>query len=101
MLISSNPKDPQNPYSYTPVECIFDDKLNFKTFDYKWKETCNPWKPVIDTALAKRLINMSITLYIAAGAQGYARTDIRMDKNGIFFYSPFFFLIFLECAYYK
>lgn len=82
VLVSSNPNNDQDPYSYRPVECVFDDTLNFKTFDYKWKGTRNPWVSVQDDALAKRLTDMTKALYVAAKASGYARSDIRMDKDG-------------------
>lgn len=82
VLVSSNPNNYQDPYSYRPVECIFDDSINFKTFDYKWKDSKNPWVPVNDDVLAKKLIDMTKALFVAAKASGYARSDIRMDKDG-------------------
>jgi len=65
------------------VECMFrDEKVNFKTFDYKWKGGKNPWKLVEDKALSARLQELTASLYVAIGGQGYARTDIRMDGAG-------------------
>ncbi|MFO0757094.1 MAG: ATP-grasp domain-containing protein [Byssovorax sp.] len=82
VLIASNPADENDPILYRPVECIFDSPEEFKTFDYKWRGTKNPWIRCEDDALSEALQAMTRTLYLALGGTGYARTDIRMDAEG-------------------
>jgi D-alanine-D-alanine ligase len=83
VLIVGNAKNPQDPIAFRPVECVFDEHLNFKTFDYKWKgEAKNPWIPVKDEELGNKLKEISKQMYLAIGCDGYARTDVRMDAQG-------------------
>jgi len=82
VFVASNPEDEHNPLVFKPVECLFDTKVNFKTFDYKWKGSKNPWKLVEDPTLIERLQYMTKELFLAMGGEGYGRTDIRMDSNG-------------------
>ncbi len=85
VLICSNPENPQNPITFLPVECVFQ-SVNFKTFDYKWKGAKNPWLPVKDPILQEKLKGITKELFLALGGDGYARTDIRMDKDGNLFF---------------
>lgn len=87
VLVSSNAADERAPHTYRPVECVFGEDENFKTFDFKWRSGVrNPWKPVTDEALARRLQEMTVLAYLGLGGSGYARSDIRMDREGNLFF---------------
>jgi len=81
VLISSNIKNVQDPISYTPVMCTFPNDCNWKTFQFKWQASQNPWTMVTDTALVKELQDISKQMYVAMQVEGFARTDIRMDAK--------------------
>lgn len=79
-LVASEPSGGE--VLYQPVECVFAPGLGFKTFDYKWRSSKNPWIPCTDPAIARALAEMTRTVYRALGGNGYARSDIRMDAEG-------------------
>jgi D-alanine-D-alanine ligase len=82
VLIASNPDDEQRPRLYRPVECMLDPAVPFKTFDFKWKGSANPWIPCHEEPLVEALHAMTRTLFLALGGDGYARTDLRLDPEG-------------------
>jgi len=83
-LVCSNPRNEKDPLTFKPVECLFD-SINFKTFEYKWNGAKNPWITVDDETLSKKLQEITKEMFLAMGGEGYARTDIRMDKDGNLF----------------
>lgn len=91
VFIVSNPDNEKEPIVYPPVECIFPPGLNFKTFDFKWKPfqgQTNPWIPCGSHVPAEKISEMqqmTTSLFIALGGNGYARSDIRMDSEGRLF----------------
>ena len=36
VLVAENPKDKNEPFAFTPVECIFSPGETFKHYDLKW-----------------------------------------------------------------
>ncbi|MEQ8464159.1 hypothetical protein [Coleofasciculus sp. E1-EBD-02] len=90
--------DSQQPESlkiYPPIELVFQSSLpeteQFRSYDNFWGEhleesassssepfyRCQP----IASDLSERLCNLSKRAYCAVGGNGYARVDIRMDKD--------------------
>ncbi|MFB2880564.1 hypothetical protein [Floridanema aerugineum] len=90
--------DSQQPKSlkiYPPIELVFQSSLpetqQFRSYDNFWSEHleesassssepfyhCQP----IASDLSERLCNLSKRAYCAIGGNGYARVDIRMDKD--------------------
>ncbi len=86
VLIASNPDDEANPLLYRPVECLLDPEVPFKTFDFKWRNSVNPWIPCHEEALVAELQAVTRTLFLALGGTGYARTDLRLDPEGRLFF---------------
>ncbi|MFN8522125.1 MAG: SET domain-containing protein-lysine N-methyltransferase [Chloroflexota bacterium] len=83
VLVASDPTNPFEPRTYLPIEHQFEDGISFKTFDYKWKwPTPHIRLPVLDKDLASRLRAMSADVFQGLRGNGYARTDIRMDRDG-------------------
>jgi D-alanine-D-alanine ligase len=83
VLVSENPKDPENPIALLPIECVFSNGETFKHFDLKWKDFESiRWVPCKEEALAERLRDLSRKIFVALHGTGYGRTDIRVDSNG-------------------
>ncbi len=71
------------PIVYPPVEVCFPAEESFKHFDLKWQEhESMRVRPVDDAGLADRLRRMAEETFLAVGARGYSRSDIRMDADG-------------------
>jgi len=87
VLIASNPGGTKEPLTYLPIEHRFESGVTFKTFDYKWKWPHPHTRlPVKEEPLASRLREMSAEAFLALRGNGYARTDIRMDRDGRLFF---------------
>ena len=82
VLVASDPRDEESPRSFRPVECVFGEGPTFKTFDAKWKGARNPWRSCTDDALAESLTRMTREMFVGLGGSGYARADIRVDREG-------------------
>ncbi len=86
VLVSKN----ANTYtceSYTPVEFIFPENYNFKTYSLKTSELHPKANiPVTDIELKERLCNAAKDIFIAFNGVGYARLDFRMNKSGKIFF---------------
>ena len=95
VLVASNPLSWQEPLTYRPIEHQFEPGITFKSFDYKWKwPTAHVRLPCLDEELGGRLRDMSTAVFLALRGNGYARTDIRVDREG----RPFFLEINPNCG---
>jgi D-alanine-D-alanine ligase len=87
VLVASNPSSWKEPLTFLPIEHQFEADVSFKTFDYKWKwPRAHVRLPCRDEALGERLREMSADVFRALRGNGYARTDIRMDRDGRLFF---------------
>lgn len=82
VLVASDPEGSDEPIVYPPVECLFAPGMPYKTFDYKWRASKNPWIPCVDRALAEVAMEQTRAIWRALGGSGYARSDIRVDPSG-------------------
>jgi len=83
-FVVDNPDDLNDPFVYPPAELNIPNGEGFLHSQVKWKE----WvylKRVEDERLTARLKHMTKSLYLAMSGVGYARTDIRMNKQGEMF----------------
>jgi D-alanine-D-alanine ligase len=83
-LVAGNLACEQEPLAFLPVECVFEPGgPTFKTFEYKWKGARNPWVPVRDAELARRIQELSRLMFLAVmNGEAYARTDMRLGADG-------------------
>lgn len=84
VLVASHPAGGA-PIVYPPVECLFEPGVPFKTFDYKWRASRNPWVRCGDPDLASRLEAATALMFTGLGGTGYARSDIRVTEDGRLF----------------
>jgi D-alanine-D-alanine ligase len=83
VLVADNPQDLGRPLAFAPVEFLFPPGESFRHYDIKWfryREVT--YIPVRDAALAKRLMDVSVKMYLGLGGTGYGRCDIRMSADG-------------------
>lgn len=82
-LIAENTKDPNKPFTFTPVEFIFPDGESFKHYDMKWVDYEKMSVAVVnDPRIDKVLREQTIRVFKELGGNGYARCDYRMDADG-------------------
>ncbi len=95
VLVAENPEDPEKPISYTPVQYQFPKGESFKHENLKWVDYDSLMSfPVQDNQLAARLRDEAVRFFVALGAAGFARCDIRVDRDGI----PFMLEINPNCG---
>ncbi len=83
VLVSENPEDSANPWTYMPVQYAFPKGESFKHADMKWVEYDRlETVPVADPELARRLRRESAAFFLAIGAASFARCDMRIDRDG-------------------
>ena len=82
VLVASDPEDEGSPRAYLPVEALLSPGMPWKTFDYKWRGAENPWIPCDDRRRAAELVEMTRAVFVSLGGTGYARSDIRVDREG-------------------
>lgn len=86
VLVVDNPKDLSEPFVYPPAELIFPPGEEFWHTDIKWDYNVPfDFKEVTDPELAARLKDMGRRMFLAMGAAGYGRCDIRMNERGELF----------------
>jgi D-alanine-D-alanine ligase len=86
VLVAGDPCDAKSTLAYRPIEHRFEAGVTFKTFDYKWRsDFAHHRVPVEDEALAQRLQEMTAEVFLALQGTGYARSDIRMDRDSRLF----------------
>ena len=83
VLIAENPKKPNHPKTYTPVQYKFAEGESFKHsdlkfVDYKGLQTF----PVPDKKLAKRLQEECAKFFVEMNAASFGRCDVRVDSEG-------------------
>lgn len=83
VLVSENPDDPDRPVPYVPIEILFPPGESFKYEAIKWLRYAElQCVPVKDEALAARLQEMSVRLFLGLDGVGYGRCDVRMSESG-------------------
>ena len=71
----------------TPVEFVFPAGTAFKTYAFKTSELHPEANvPVYDEALATRLKDAALRVFLAFGGVGYARLDFRLDASAELFF---------------
>ena len=97
VLVAENPRDPQQPTTYLPMQYRFPKGESFKHADMKWVDydelACFP---VDDEALAARLRRASARFFVALGGASFGRCDIRVDASG----EPYMLEINPNCGVY-
>ena len=82
VLIAENPRDPNNPVVFDPVECRFPPGESFKHFHMKWAKTDDiEWVQAPELELNSRLRDMARTMFLGLNGVGYGRIDCRVDAN--------------------
>jgi len=71
VLVSSNINNEKDPITYTPVICLLPTDCNWKTFDFKWHSSKNPFSKLEDPALIKDLQDMSKKMFVAMQMEGF------------------------------
>jgi len=94
VLVASNPEDEREPLAFLPVESLLEPEVPFKTFEHKWKHSRNPWIPCKDAGLAAQLVRATRAVFTSLHGTGYARSDIRVDRQG----KPWFLEINPNCS---
>jgi D-alanine-D-alanine ligase-like ATP-grasp enzyme len=83
VFIVDNPDDLNNPFVYPPTELIFPEGDEFWHADVKWDySVIFEFREVKDLALAARIQDIGRRFYLAMGATGYGRCDVRMNEKG-------------------
>jgi D-alanine-D-alanine ligase len=85
-LVVENATNSDEPIVFTPMQIIFPEGEKFKHFDLKWKSHISmAYIPVNDKNIADKIKKMSAEMFKKMNGSGYARCDIRMNKNGELF----------------
>jgi len=86
VLVVDNPDDFSNPIAYPPAELVFPPGEEFWHVDVKWNyDVIFDFKQVTDPELVTRLHDIAKRMYLAMGATGYGRCDIRVNDQGELF----------------
>lgn len=84
VLVAENPRDPERPVTYTPVQYRFPRGEDFKHAKLKWQDydgmECGP---VSDEALGQRLREAGAAFFKALGGTSFGRCDVRVDRDGV------------------
>ena len=83
VLVAENPKKPNHPKTYTPVQYKFPEGESFKHSDLKFVDYMRlKTFPVPDKKLAKRLREECAKFFVEMKAASFGRCDIRVDAEG-------------------
>jgi D-alanine-D-alanine ligase len=86
VFIVDNPDDLAHPFAYPPTELIFPPGEEFWHADVKWDYSLAfEFREVKDEQLIPRLQELGRRMFLAMGATGYGRLDIRMNAEGELF----------------
>lgn len=86
VLVAENYKNKNKPYVFEPMQIVFPKGETFKNFDLKWKKhSVMKYKNVSDKLICNKLKNYSSKMFIKMNGSGYARCDLRMNKNSEIF----------------
>lgn len=85
-LVAENCFEPGNPHVFPPAEVIFPEGESIKHFALKWqKHSTIKHNIVNDNNIAREISGMSALLFKVMNGNGYARCDLRMDRQGKLF----------------
>lgn len=87
VLVAADPDPAQPPKAYLPLEFVFSNGQEFKTYDLKitqWHPESNV--PCSDPALGERLRDAARRIFTGFGGVGYARLDFRVNDEGKIFF---------------
>ncbi|MBT8137981.1 MAG: hypothetical protein KJO54_13275 [Gammaproteobacteria bacterium] len=97
VLVAENPGKPDEPITYPAMQYGFPEGDSFKHEALKWEDfdglTCFPVK---DRNLGQRMRDESAQFFRHFDAAGFARCDIRVDRNG----TPYMLEINPNCGIY-
>ncbi|MBI1795348.1 MAG: hypothetical protein HYR70_14320 [Chloroflexi bacterium] len=86
VFIVDNPDDLSKPFVYPPTELIFPEGHDFWHADIKWDYSVPfEFREVKDAKLISHLQDVGRRMYLAMGATGYGRCDVRMNEKGELF----------------
>lgn len=87
VLVMANPENEQKVISFTPVEYIFPEGFDFKTYELK-TSSLHPSSniPVDDRDLSQKIRTAAEKIFRGFNGSGYARMDFRMDNKGNLFF---------------
>jgi len=86
VFIVDNPDNLDDPFAYPPTELIFPPGEEFWHSDVKWDYSLPfEYREVEDQELARRLQEIGRRMFLAIGATGYGRCDVRMNEAGDLF----------------
>jgi D-alanine-D-alanine ligase len=84
VLVAENPKAPQDPITFVPVQYRFPRGEAFKHAKLKWQDydgmECGP---VTDPELDARLRQAGAAFFRALGGTSFGRCDVRVDRDGV------------------
>lgn len=85
-LVVENPEFNGEPIVFKPMQIVFPKGESFKYFDLKWKSHKSmKYIHVINEKISKDIKRMSSDMFRAMKCTGYARCDIRMNREGELF----------------
>ncbi|HUG39203.1 MAG TPA: SET domain-containing protein-lysine N-methyltransferase [Longimicrobiales bacterium] len=83
VLVAETPGRREEPTTYTPIGYRFPKGETFKHYDLKWISYHGlEGTPVADPELEERLRDISARMFRGLHGTGYARCDIRVDRDG-------------------
>lgn len=86
VLLVDNPDDLTQPIAYPPTELIFPPGEEFWHTVVKWDLSLPfNFERVTDPGLVARIQDVGIRMYMAIGAVGYGRCDVRMNEQAELF----------------
>ncbi len=87
VLVIADPQAHGKVRAFTPVEFVFEEGPQFKTYAHKTSELHPEANvPVRDPELAERLKRAATAVYNGFSAVGYARMDFRLNEQGELFF---------------
>lgn len=97
VLVAENPRDPDKPIAYTPIQYDFPEGESFKHSDMKWVVFDGMAEhPVRDKKLARKLRSDAAQVFVAMHGAGFGRCDFRIDRDGV----PYVLEINANCGIY-
>jgi len=97
VLVAENPRNPNRPIAYTPIQYEFPEGESFKHSDMKWVEFDDMAEhPVKDKKLAAVLRRDAARVFVEMQGAGFGRVDFRIDREGV----PYVLEINANCGIY-
>lgn len=97
VLVGENADDPDNPFTYQPIQYGFPEGETFKHYNLKWVNYGGLESfPVVDPELDARVRDVSARFFQGMRGAGFGRCDIRVDEDG----RPFMLEINPNCGIY-